>query len=81
MACSCNYCEGHRQIIAIKRRGDVEEMRKLIDELKDLADNLAFDNEVHEAVRKGDWPGAREIAMDIIRRCDEKEAQEKGQPQ
>jgi hypothetical protein len=50
----------------IANSGDTAAMRKLINELEDLASNQAFVLEFHGAIFNGSWPTANEYAMGIL---------------
>lgn len=47
--CECDLCKEHREIDAIKQRGDVEEMRKLIDWLSDALINAEEELSMYRA--------------------------------
>jgi hypothetical protein len=68
--CLCKLCLRDRQIALVRNYGNETAKRQLIDDLHAELENVEFDNSYWAAIRDGSWPGARQIAQDIIRRCD-----------
>jgi hypothetical protein len=69
--CLCRLCARNRQILMVRNYGNAAAKRLLIDDLWNDLDHAEFDNDYWQAICSGSWPGARQIAENIIRRCDE----------
>ena len=70
MTCLCAICRYDRQVTFVRNYGSMREKQALIDELYDRMCHAEFDNDVWKAIRSGQWPSARQIAEDIIRRTE-----------
>ena len=68
--CECELCTYHRHVEDVKGRGDVSQMRELIDELYELYSMTDFDLDYHKAIFDGSWPSAKEIALGIVERAE-----------
>lgn len=68
--CLCRLCLRDRQIAMVRNYGNDAAKRQLIDDLHSDLEHAEFDNDYWEAIKAGAWPGARQIAENIIRRCD-----------
>ncbi len=68
--CLCRLCLRGRQVLMVRNYGNDAAKRSLIDDLWGDLEHAQFDNDHWQAIRSGSWPGARQIAENIIRRCD-----------
>lgn len=71
--CECKLCSDHRRVQRIKKRGNVDKMRTLIDELEERLFMSEFELEVDEAILAGTWPSAKEYALGILEKCAKRE--------
>lgn len=68
--CDCSSCQRTQRIQQVKDSNDIEEMKKLINELYGLILNLELDNDHFAAVLSGEWPNSEKIlnkALESIR--------------
>lgn len=68
MTCLCAFCRFDRQFLLVRNYGSMREKQAMMDELYERMYNAECDNERWEAIRSGQWPNARQIAEDIMRR-------------
>lgn len=66
--CECRLCHRFRQIAGIKERGDVGEMRTLIEELQNELCDVGEDRDVMNAILKAQWPSSDQYAKRILER-------------
>jgi hypothetical protein len=71
--CECRLCVNDRNRNAIVERGNVEEMRSLIYDLRLELDCAELDLNVNACILDGSWPQAREYGERIIAACDKRE--------
>ncbi len=64
--CECRICQYSRRITAVKERGDVEEMRRLIEELSEDLWNTEEELSVSNAILEGSWPSSEQWAKRIL---------------
>jgi hypothetical protein len=74
MTCLCKICLYYRQVAFVRNYGSMREKQALIDELYDRMCHAEFDNDYWDSIRSGEWPQARQIAEDIIKRVERFEA-------
>ena len=65
----CRICRQHRRIKAVKRRGGVNEMRALIEELHNETGEAEEDVAYHRAILDGSWPSSVEILERALERA------------
>jgi hypothetical protein len=56
----------------VRNYGNRAAQTKLLEELYEQLEYAEFDNSYWEAIKAADWPSSRQIAEEIIRRCDAK---------
>ncbi len=75
--CKCRFCLEHREWDAVVERGDVDELCKLVHELRNDLCCAEFDLDRYKAIKDGSWHSAREFALGVIERVDAREAKAK----
>lgn len=68
--CLCRLCLRDRQFLMVRNYGNAAAKRQLMDDLYGELEHAEFGNAYWQAIRSGSWPGARQIAENILRRCD-----------
>lgn len=58
--CQCSHCTESRAWNEIVARGDVAELRALIEELRNRLAETEEDLSYHEAILEGSWPSSYE---------------------
>lgn len=68
MRCNCQHCIDSRKWDAILARGDIGELRVLVEELRNRLADAEEDLSIKKEVLKGDWPSAYEYLTRITGR-------------
>jgi transcriptional regulator of NAD metabolism len=58
--CGCFICKRYDEIEDIKNRGDVEELKRLVDTLTETLINTETDRDHYHAILTGHWPHAKD---------------------
>jgi translation elongation factor EF-G len=74
MNCNCPSCQDDRKWDDIVERGDVEELKQLVQELRERLCNAESELDIDEAILAGEWPSSKQYAEAILARLLRKEA-------
>ena len=66
--CKCFVCQRSQEIEDIKSRGDVEELKTLIDTLHDTLMNTETDRDHYHAILNRQWPRSREYLEEALKK-------------
>ena len=72
MDCDCPICTRIYKAKDIARRGDVEELRTLVDDLLYRLINAETDAEYYRSILDGTWPRSIEVLRNSLEKASEK---------
>jgi hypothetical protein len=73
VTCQCDWCKKNRGHNAIVERGNVDELKALIAELRNDLCSAEEDNNYYSAIHDGSWPSAKEQGIAVIEHVLERE--------